>query len=788
MEIIDFNKNNLGKTNSPYLRQHSDNPIHWQEWRKEILDYAQKEKKLIFVSVGYATCHWCHVMAKEAFSDHEIASFLNKYFVSIKVDREQRPDIDQHLMNFLTETQGGGGWPMNVILTPDQKPFFAGTYFPLVSTYDRPGFKQILEKVRGWYLENSGNIKPYAQGSEFEVKTTVESDEMLLNTIRNRFDIDYGGWGGGPKFPPSNTLLFLLSYYTEYPSDDTRTMIIKTLDNMMRGGLHDHLRGGFFRYCSDRKWKIPHFEKMLYDQAMLLWVYSLSFKAFGDDVYRIAASKIVDCLDMVFVKDDVYYSSTDADTHHEEGATYLWSQEELKESLSAKEWQEFIGVYDFSQDHMLDGKWHLVKKENNFLQDIEQKLLKVRDMRAQPEKDQKIITSWNALLGIAFLVAGRYLKNDTYKSRGLKLYQRLIHIHWDGETLAHSSFEDHTQKQPFLEDYASLLLLATYVYEENSTDLAFIKKLRSKLMEYFKEGSWMESTEGWDFKPVAASSFDSPTPSSISLAEEALRRSSLIIKETDERILQYKMPLASDFYNLTVFYKQGNFHEIHSPQKLLYSDLPFNGIQLRGQEYQDCYKMVCRKFKHQKDLLDTINKTVTMYDVDKLLKFRKQKDGLWKNSADSPLTEKQKESFSGLSYFPPNPEYYFELTLDKNVPEIGSKIVVETTGGDKQIYLKAGKVKFGIEGESVEALVFEDPDQEQFQYYLLFRDKTTSKETYKNGRMLQIPKKGEQLIVDFNYAYNPYSAYNNNWDCPITPIANILPLAIRAGEKILEQP
>ncbi|MBI2074286.1 MAG: thioredoxin domain-containing protein [Candidatus Levybacteria bacterium] len=610
MQTIDFNRNNLDKANSPYLRQHRDNPIHWQEWKKEVLDYAQKMGKPIFVSVGYATCHWCHVMAKEAFSDSSVADFLNKNFVSIKVDREQRPDIDGHFMNFLTETQGSGGWPMNVVLTPDQKPFFAGTYFPPEPAFGRPGFKQVVRQVYDWYTKNSQDVKPYTPGGEFDTEVEVESEKVLLDAIKNRFDGEYGGWGEGAKFPPYNTLIFLLNYFAEYPSEDTKNMITKTLDRMAKGGLYDHLQGGFFRYCVDRQWRIPHFEKMLYDQAMLLWAYSLVYKIFGESLYKDVAQGIISSLDNVFVSNDLYYSATDADTNHKEGETYLWSQDEIKEILSETEWKDFKDVYDLSEENKLEGKLHLVKKTNKFLPDIERKLLEIRSKRVQPDKDRKIITSWNALLGIAFLIAGRFFKNDSYKKRGLNLYQRLITAHFNSETLAHSSFEDHLQKQSFLEDYASTLLLSTYVYEEHFTNLETVKKLRSKLMEYSKEGKWMESIEDGDFQPVAASFFDHPTPSSISLAEEALRRSALILGEVDGRSLKYKQPLSGDFYNLVVFYKLGNFHEIHSKEGLNYLSLPINSIQLKGQEYQDCYKMECRRFENQKTLFDALNKRV----------------------------------------------------------------------------------------------------------------------------------------------------------------------------------
>ncbi|MBI3282817.1 thioredoxin domain-containing protein [Candidatus Curtissbacteria bacterium] len=375
---------------------------------------------------------------------------------------------------------------------------------------------------------------------------------------------------------------------------------------MAKGGLHDHLQGGFFRYCVDSSWRIPHFEKMLYDQAMLLWTYSLGFRIFGGRFYKNVASRIVSSLE-VFADNDLYYSATDADTDHQEGATYLWTRDELKKFLSRDEWRRFTKVYDLSEDNEFEGKLHLVKKTKDFLPNIERKLIRVRNNRVQPEKDKKIITSWNALLGIAFLVAGRYLQSEPFNQKGMMLYQKLLAKHWDGEKLAHSSLGEQLQKEGFLEDYASVLLLSTYIHEDTFKERSLILKLKQKVLEFFKDGRWMESIGNVDFQPVESSGFDHPTPSSISLAEEGLRRAALILGEIDERPLGYKSPLSSDFYNLVVFYKSGNFHEIQAKEKIRHTLLPANLIQLKSDRYRDCFQKQCREFKTQDDLLNFLN-------------------------------------------------------------------------------------------------------------------------------------------------------------------------------------
>jgi len=603
---INFARNNLDKSSSQYLKQHKDNPIHWQEWNKDVLEYAQKEDKLLFVSVGYSTCHWCHVMAKETFSDRKAADFLNQHFVAIKVDREQRPDIDAYFMNFLVSTQGNGGWPMNVFLTPEGKPFFAGTYIPAQPSFGRPGFTQVLERVYEWYRKNSSQIQPFTFSKEQEAK--VDDLNTLLEIIKRGFDREYGGFGFNMKFPPYNTLIFLINYLEGNPSDEIKQIITQTLDQMAKSGLYDHLQGGFFRYSVDREWRIPHFEKMLYDQAMLMWTYSLAFQVFKKNLYKKIVEGIERCLENVFLNGDVYYSATDADTNHKEGATYLWNVQELQQILSKTEWEEFAKVYDLSEKNYLDGKLHLVKKTATFLPEIEQKLLTVRNKRPQPDTDKKIITSWNSLLGIAFLLASRYLNDKSYKDKGLKLYQKLLSKHWDGQRLTHSLVDESLQKEGFLEDYSAFLLLSTYMYEEAFEEKSLILELKKKVLSFLKENRWMESIQSTDFQAVEASQFDHPTPSSISLTEEALRRTAIILGDNNKRDLHYQTSLSSDFYNLVVYYILGNFHEIHSKEKINYISLPLNAIQLKSNKYQDCFHMTCQQFRTQNDLLEFLKK------------------------------------------------------------------------------------------------------------------------------------------------------------------------------------
>ena len=338
----DFRRNNLDKSSSPYLLQHTTNPVWWQEWSDDLIRYAVKTKKLLFVSVGYATCHWCHVMAAEAFSDPETANYLNNQFICIKVDREQRPDIDQFLMDFINNQNGRGGWPLNVFMTPELRPVYALTYAPVHSKDLMPSLLSVSEKVHEFFEDNRDNIPSFVSGWN---PPDVTNESSLTTTLSKYYDPDNGGFGSGQKFPPHSSLLYLLYQAGLEDSPSIKSICSKTLDAMILRGLNDNLQGGIFRYCVDREWTIPHFEKMLYDQAMALWCFSLAYRVIGKETYKNMAEKILKCLDEWFKIEGLYITAYDADTEHKEGATYLWSYEQLKNELLPEEFEKFSNTY-----------------------------------------------------------------------------------------------------------------------------------------------------------------------------------------------------------------------------------------------------------------------------------------------------------------------------------------------------------------------------------------------------------------------------------------------------------
>lgn len=560
----------------------------------------------MLISIGYATCHWCHVMAKEAFSNNEIAAFLNEHFVCIKVDREQRPDIDQYFMAFLVEQQGHGGWPLNVICTSDANPFIGLTYVPITPQYGMPVFLDILK----YAISASGQKKDHPDKFLIEqhVPPSVEERELVI-AYKNNFNAQQGGFSSGPQFPPHNTLLFLLHYSqtvrNESIKEELLAMVEKTLNVMATRGLQDHLQGGFYRYCIDEDWTIPHFEKMLYDQAMLLWGYSAAYKIFEKQEYKIVADKIVKCLEETYQdndeatgKDRLYYSGHDADTVHEEGATYVWSKKELQEILSPKEFLQFSNLYIISESGNFEGKNHLLKKNLNSLPEIEQKLLNERKKRAQPFVDKKKITSWNALAGIGLLMHWRTTGKKDSKEKAQQLYAALLKKHFIANKLSHSSLGQQLQSQEFLEDNAAVLLLATYLYEEDfSQALKKEVEVFSSLVHSFqkKDKQWRESSNS-DFQEVPGKAYDHPTPSSISLATYALARAEFLLgkeESTSSEHISYKPALAYDFFNLATLFSKGKFHMIYAPSPISWSKLSLHSIQAFGKRSQDCYQGKC---------------------------------------------------------------------------------------------------------------------------------------------------------------------------------------------------
>jgi len=582
-------RNNLDKSSSPYLLQHVNNPIWWQEWSSEVLKHASDNNKPLFVSVGYSTCHWCHVMAAEAFSDMETAVYLNDHYICIKIDREQRPDIDQFLMDFINRQSGSGGWPLNVFLTADLRPVFALTYAPVKSHNSVPSFLSIAQKVLEFIEDNKSDIPHFIPTGHYP---SLSYGLNLIESISGYFDTENGGFGNGQKFPSHTTLLYLLYFLAVEENSTAKDICLETLDAMRLRGLNDHLQGGIFRYCVDQEWTIPHFEKMLYDQAMALWVYSLAFRVTDKSNYKLMAENILFCLDDSFSENGFYISAHDADTEHEEGATYLWTYDELERVLTSDEFLRFSKTYFIDRKGNFESRNHLLRRNDVPLKEIENKLLAIRKARVQPSRDTKILCGINALTAISFIQAGHYLERLDLEEKGMVLIRNLINFFWDGKALGHSLFNGILQKQSFLFDAAAMLNAISMLYESDKS-WSDLMNTFAAYVNSFREGEiWIES-RAHDFPPVKAALFDHPVPSSISLAEMGLTRAMTLSGETTSS-LKFRQPLQADFYNLAAMISNGLFHVFTSKVFIPWNLLPVNSLQKRGEPETECFKGLCK--------------------------------------------------------------------------------------------------------------------------------------------------------------------------------------------------
>ena len=441
--------NRLAFEKSPYLLQHADNPVDWYPWGEEAFAAALKQDKPIFLSIGYSTCHWCHVMEHESFEDEEVAALLNEYFISIKVDREERPDIDNIYMTVCQMMTGSGGWPLTIIMTPDKKPFFSGTYFPKESLPGRNGMLDLIPKIaEAWQtrrqeiVESSEKITDRLQTSFSPQGTEFLGDKTLekaYSDFLQRFDHNYGGFKGQRKFPTAHNLVFLLRYWKRTGEAQALEIVEKTLQAMRRGGIYDQVGLGFHRYSTDPKWLLPHFEKMLYDQAINAMAYLEAYQATGKEQYARTAREIFSYIlrDMTSPEGG-FYSAEDADSEGEEGKFYLWTIEEVKDILGEEDGTFFAEVFNMREDgnfrdessgdqinrnipYLTASTSQLAKRykltEEEFLARIEslrQKLFVVREKRIHPLKDDKILTDWNGLMIAAFAKGAQVLGDEQY--------------------------------------------------------------------------------------------------------------------------------------------------------------------------------------------------------------------------------------------------------------------------------------------------------------------------------------------------------------------------------------
>ncbi|MDY6861657.1 MAG: thioredoxin domain-containing protein [Thermodesulfobacteriota bacterium] len=443
---VDFNR--LVNEKSPYLLQHAYNPVDWYPWGEEAFQRAGEDDKPIFLSIGYATCHWCHVMAHESFEDKEVASLLNKYFIAIKVDREERPDIDQVYMTFCQALSGGGGWPLSVFMTPEKKPFFAGTYFPKERRMGMSGFIELLTKIaelwekdRRRIVQSSEDVTNVIQSHVNRTSSVVSMDMGTLKSAYDKllgnFDETRGGFGSAPKFPTPHNLSFLLRWYGRSNEKTALDMVEKTLGAMRNGGIFDQIGFGFHRYSVDEKWLVPHFEKMLYDQALLAIAYIEAYQVTGNAGYAKVAKEVFNYVirDMTS-PDGGFYSAEDADSEGKEGLFYIWRQKEIKEHLGERLGDVFCRFYGISPSGNFEDGHNIphitipldafaeqeglepAQLENQF-EDARKRLFEIRSRRVHPLKDDKIITSWNGLM-IAALAKGYMAFGDKRYSDAAK--------------------------------------------------------------------------------------------------------------------------------------------------------------------------------------------------------------------------------------------------------------------------------------------------------------------------------------------------------------------------------
>ncbi|MEK7145759.1 MAG: hypothetical protein AAB802_01080, partial [Patescibacteria group bacterium] len=456
-----------------------------------------------------------------------------------------------------------------------------------------PSFGELLDQVKGWHEQNRDDLKEY----KMTVVAAEKAEEKdLIEGIFKAFDSENGGFGNGTKFPPHTTLLFLLSYFEETRDERAQKILEKTLDAMALGGLHDHLQGGFYRYTVDSKWQIPHFEKMLYDQAMHLWVYSLAVRLLKKDLYKEVVAQLIRSLKETFEIDGLFAAGHDADTEHEEGVTYTWKAEDLA---------GLENVYEIPEGGNFEGRIHLMKKVEAERSEAEEKLLKIRKGKVQPFRDDKILTSWNALIGMGLLMAYRFAEIEEAKVMATKLFEKLLATHYKNGKLLHSSLHGEGEGREFLEDYAALLLFATAMFEETFEGKELLTELLEKVESFKKNDRWVYNKRSEDFESTPASQFDHPVPSSVSLAEMAVYRARTVTenKIVGEPAPEYSVPLRSDFHNLYVYLKTFASHDLHLKERIEWKDLPVNSLITHGAMYLDCYNKMCKMFKTKEDLL-----------------------------------------------------------------------------------------------------------------------------------------------------------------------------------------
>jgi uncharacterized protein YyaL (SSP411 family) len=524
-EAVVGRPNRLINAQSPYLLQHAYNPVDWYEWSAEAFDVARQEDKPIFLSIGYSTCHWCHVMAHESFEDPEVARLLNEAFVCIKVDREERPDIDHLYMAVCQMLIGHGGWPLTIVMTPDKEPFFAGTYFPREGRYGRMGMLDLIPRLSEVWKNDRAQV---ARSTDAVLQALRQSrdqnsgDQLGEQTLqaafeqaRSRFDPEHGGFGSRPKFPTPHQFLFLLRYWYRTREPAAMEMVEQTLSAMRLGGIYDHVGFGFHRYSTDEQWLVPHFEKMLYDQAMLTMAYTETYLATGKETHARTVEEIITYVlrDMT-APEGGFYSAEDADSEGEEGKFYLWTEDEIRQVLTPED-AGFVtsrlntgptGNFHEESTGMSTGTniLHLASPlddpEHRRWERLRPQLFEHREKRIHPHKDDKILTDWNGLMIAALARAGQALGRPDYITAAEKAARFILsNLRNDQGALFHRYRAGHAGITAHIDDYAFTVwgLLDLYEATFNTTYLQIALELNNTMLDKF----WDDQTGGLFFTP-----------------------------------------------------------------------------------------------------------------------------------------------------------------------------------------------------------------------------------------------------------------------------------------------
>ncbi len=557
-------QNRLAAESSPYLQQHADNPVDWYPWGDEAFEAARESGKPILLSIGYSACHWCHVMAHESFEDEAIAAVMNTLFVNIKVDREERPDVDKiYQTAHQLLTQRGGGWPLTMFLDGDnQRPFFGGTYFPNNARYGMPAFPELLVKVAGYYAEQRDEVRE--QSSQLlsvfrKLEPAVRHDDATLgaspiqqarDTFANSFDREFGGFGSAPKFPHATTIDRMLRHWRASANDvepdlDALLMATLTLKRMADGGLFDHVGGGFCRYSVDRYWQIPHFEKMLYDNGPLLAMYAQAHLATGEKAFADTANATADWMLADMLADNGgFYSTRDADSEGEEGLYYLWTPDQVQ-ALLGDDYQTFAHRFGLDQASNFEGQWHLTVRapiaDDDACANIEASkkiLLAERSKRIAPGRDEKQLTAWNALAIRGLAIAGRALQRPDLTAAARNTVDFIKeNLLVDGRLMA--SYKDGKARFPaYLDDHAFLLdaILELLQSDWNTPHLEFAVELAELMLEHFEDRErgafYFTANDAEQLIHRPKSLADEAVPSGNGIAAFSLQRLGFLLGET----------------------------------------------------------------------------------------------------------------------------------------------------------------------------------------------------------------------------------------------------------------